>query len=808
MAAGVYSWKSTNELQQKNSMANAMQGQSPSPFGTAPAPRQPSPAGTGGAASLPTPGPSAGVSAFAMPKTMGEAMRAPMPTQESNMTLAQKNIQQGFQPLPSYGPADDLARNELQKTLDANKRATLEQSALSRRGQTGQIGGDLVNYLGTSAVPAKADLEANLQANRMTQDTQRAQNAQTNLLGLGGLAQQKELSLAGIASQEKMQGAQIASNEKLGAADLSIREKTLAQNASQFKDELSFKKYATDAGFTDAEAQRVWQSGESSKQIASAEKLGLADLSLKERALVQSASQFNDELSFKKYATDAGFTDAEAQRSWQASQNEKQIASQEKLGLADLSIREQTLAQNASQFKDELSFKKYATDAGFTDSEAQRTWQSVENSKQIASTEKVSFAGLSQQEKELAQQASQFTDKLAWDKEATKLGLDDKTAERVWQGSENQKERDARATDSNLNRELQKYLGDKGLDMDEQKLAENIRQFDSKEAFDKWATQAGLDAQSNELIWKSNEADISRKWETGERLSTQEHQVNLTNLQNQLDVGKINLQQTLKIDTMDKQAAIDKTMAEAANDYQVARDTKAMSHDMAMEEFRTNNTAKLEALGYDHQTAMQATEIQAQAIEKAKDRNLETLQAKAELAYKYKSLADQTGLSQQEIDLKTKTAADQISIGLQQLGLDTKKVEAAIASQDFQERAGVLSTMMEMGADNPDVADRVAKGYLDLMKEKGLLTDQQYADAVTGLNTPDPVAPPSTPGSWSTDNSARDLINGLGNISKGNLLTGVPEVYSGVLGAPVSVAKDATHAVLTGARAVSNFFGW
>jgi hypothetical protein len=917
MAIAPYSWKSTDELKQKNTMANAMQGQSPSPFGVTPTAQsqtQTPAARQMGSASLPAPAPSAGVSAFAMPKTMGDAMRAPMPSVDSNMGLAQKNIQEGFQPLAYNGPADDLARNELQKTLDANQRATLEQSALSGRGRTGQIGGDLVNYLSQSAIPQKMQLEGTLQANRLAQDTQRAQNAQGNLLNYAGLGSQERMQANQIASNEKLgfgdlslrekqlsqageqfqselefkryaadkgfseaetqrawqskesslergsregvafaglsleekrlaqsgaqfqselafkkyaadQGftseqaqrawqskeneAQRASTEKLGFADLSIREKQLAQNASQFKDELSFKKYATDAGFSDAEAQRVWQSKESGLERTSKEKLGFADLSLKERSLSQDASQFQSELEFKKYATDKGFSDSEAQRAWQATQNEKEITSREKLGFAELSVKEKQLVQDGSQFKSELEFKKYAADRGFTDAEAQRAWQSVENSKEITSREKVSFASLSQQEKEMALKASQFTDQLSWDKEAAKLGLDDKAAERIWQGSENQKERAARATESGLNRELQKYLGDKGLDMDEQKLAENIRQFDNKQDFDKWATQAGLDAQANELIWKSNEADVSRKWETGERLSTQEHQVNLSRVQSELEVHREDLKHALNIDSMEKQAAIDKTMAAAANDYQMARDEKGMSHEMAMEQFKTNNTARLEQLGYDHQTAMQATEIQAQGIEKAKDREMETLQAKAELAFKYKSLSDQTGLSQQEIAIKQQSVTDQMSLGLKQLGLDQQKIDNALKSSDFQERAGVLATMIELGADNPDVADRVSAGYLSLMKEKGLITEEQYTAGMAGIkqgqderiaeeNKP---PEPEKPGEYKTDNSVRDMASGVQNFSKGNVLTGTKDFLSGATGLPFSVAKD------TG-TAIKKLFSW
>lgn len=695
MAIAPYTWKSTQELQQKNqanTMANAMQGAgAPAPV-AAPSPNPSAPA----PGAMPAPAPSAGVTPFAVPKTMAEAMR--QPTIGSNMALAQKNIAEGFQPAPA-GPADDLARNELQKTLDANQRSTLEQSALSGRARTGQIGGDLVNYLTQSAVPQKADLEGHLQANRMANDTQRAQNAQGNLLNLANLEQSGDLAREQMGLTERTSMADIASREKLGLAGIA------SQEGMQAKD----------------------------------------------------------------------------------------IASKEKLGFADLSLRERQLAQEGSQFKDELSFKKYATDRGYTDAEAQRAWQSQENALQRASTEKVSFAQLSQQEKELAQQAMQFQDKLAWDKQATKLGLDDKAADRVWQGAENQKERDARAQDSNLNRELQKYLGDRGLDLDEQKIAENIRQFNNEQDFKKWATQAGLDDNAADRVWKSNEADVQRKYETGERLSTEEHQVNLTRLQGEIDQAKSQADHLLNLDTMDKQAAIDKITAETANGYQVARDSAAMTHDEAMEKLKADLTGKLQEAGYDHETAMQAATLKAEAFQKDQDRQAAKLEAQAELAYKYKALADQTGLSQQEIENRKTEVQNQLSLGLQQLGLDKAKFDQTVKDQDFQDRAGVLSTMLEMGGNNPDVADRAAAGFLTLLKEKGLITPEDYTKGVAGIGatrtktTADTAAIKSAAGNAMYD-AGSPVINGIKSTADA-IANGVADGVTGT-----------THAAANGVR--------
>jgi hypothetical protein len=632
-ATAPYTWKSTDELDKKNqanATAKVMAGASAQAFGAPPVAAVPPPPGAGGGlpdAATSTAAPSAGVSAFAMPRTMAAAMRQPgapatpypAPTLDSNMELAQKNIADGFGPLPT-GPADALARNQLQKTIDAGGTKVAEQSTLAGRGATGQRGGDLVNFYQTSAIPAKAELEGKLQANRMDEERTRQQASQQNLQALAGQASSEKVALAGQASGEK-----------------------------------------------------------------------------------------------------------------------------------------------------------------------------------------IAFAQLSQADKELAQKASQFKDQLEWDKEATKLGLDDKTAERAWQSSENLKATQAKASESALDRELQKYLGDKGLNLDSAKLAETVREFDTKEDFDKWATQAGLDNDAADRVWKSNEADVERKWNTGERMGAEEAQVNLTRLQAAADTDKLKFQQVLNIQTMEKQAEIDKVTTATANEYQSARDTRMMSHDEAMEVLKSSLTDKLQQAGYDHETAMQAASIQADAFQKDQDRQAAKVEAQAELAYKYKALADQSGLSQQEIDQHGKELEQNLSLGLKQLGLDETKINAAITSDQFKERQGIIATMMELGGDNPAVMDRAATAFVNLLSDPtlpggALVSPEDKAKMIAAIGK---TPTPSKPGEWSLDNSGNDIVNGSDNLMKGNILTGSQEFYSGTLGAPYSLVRDATH----GIRKVGDWIG-
>lgn len=591
-------------------------------------------------------------------------------TRQENAQAAQQDIAKGFQPT-GEDPATQQARNALIKSQQANTRQVLEQSTLAGRGATGQSQGDLEQHLTQVAAPQRMDFEATMAAQKRATDTQRAQQAQTNFLNL----------------------------ESLGANERN-QQATLAQN--------------------DIAQQR---------QIASTEKLGFADLSLREKSLTQEGQQFTDELAFKKYAADRGFTDAEAQRVWQAVQNQAEISSREKLGFAELSVKEKSLAQEGQQFKDELSFKKYATDRGFTDAEAQRTWQAIQNEKQITSQEKLGFAELSIKEKQIAQEGQQFTDRLSFDKWATQAGLDQQTAERIWKANEN-----------TLDRTLNQYIADKGFDIDAKQLSETVRQFDTKQAFDKWATQAGIDQQNAELMWKANENDIERKYNTGERISTEEHQVRLQKLQGDIDTAKMNLENVLGLKTLEQKHANDLDIEAVTNQYQVNRDTTAMNHEQAMEAMKNDYAAMLQQKGFDQQTAMQAAELHATSIEKQMDREMSTMEAKAELMYKYNALASQENISKEEIALKRDAFTQEAALSLKQFGLDEKRINSAIQSQQYQDRAGEIATFMEMAGDNKDAMDRAVRMYIDLLADPslpgGALMDaEDKAAALEGLKT-------------------------------------------------------------------------
>jgi hypothetical protein len=281
------------------------------------------------------------------------------------------------------------------------------------------------------------------------------------------MAQTKQLTYAQLTNQQQMLAQQ------------------LAQNATQFADQQSFNRWAAQQGFSQHDSDMAWQAEQNALQRQSTEKLSMADLTLRQQQLAQSASQFTDQLSFQKWAINQGNSEQDVQRAWQASQNQAQLAQTKELTLNQLSIQQQQIYNQASQFKDQLSFNKMVQQQGLDQHSADMALQAYQNDAARQSTEKISMAQLNMQEQQLAQQASQFSDQLSFNKWATQSGLDQQSAARSWQSYQNSLDRQQKGdlTMADLNQKESQF---------QQQLATQNIQFNTEEEYKKYALNAGL----------------------------------------------------------------------------------------------------------------------------------------------------------------------------------------------------------------------------------------------------------------------------------------------------------------------------
>lgn len=699
---------------------------------------------------------------------------------QQNIQAAQTNISQGFQP-QGESAATTQARNQFQKAQDEAQRQVLEQAALSGRGETGQIIGDNREFLTKQALPQAMDFEAMLQTNEQASNRQRAQEAMGNLL-----------SLEGLGSQERSQQAQ-----------LSLQEKQLGESARQFNTQQAFTEWATKEGWSQDAINRAWQSEEAAKERASREGVAFAGLSLEEKKLAQEGSQFASRLDFDKWATQAGLDNQTATRIWQSIENEKERGSAEKIAFAQLSVKEKELAQQGAQFKDELAFKKFATEGGWSQQEADRAWQSLENEKEISSREKISFAQLSMEEKALAQEGAQFRDRLSFDKWATQVGLDDKQADRIWQANENEKERTARAEESGLSRELQKYIADRGFAIDDKQLAETVRQFDGKMAFDKWATQAGLDDNEKGRIWQGHLQDLEQKWQSGERLGSQEHQSLIEDKRIQAQTAAQEFDRVANLEALGKTQEWDAAKLAITNGYQTARDAGQMSHEQAMQAAKMEMERNLAVMGLDAQTARQAAEIEARKWETERQIAHESAIANAELLFKNQSLLTQSGLERERLNQNAQEIANQAAQFAQSFGLEETRVKEMLNNEKSSTAIGNLSVLMELAGDNPDMMDLASRQFFTTMKDMGIMSPEEATRAIQELNNPPPPSTGPT-NDYSTDDALNRWAGGYSQIARGDIVDGLGNVIAGSFSTPVALVKDGVTAVTSGAKKAGN----
>lgn len=370
------------------------------------------------------------------------------------------------------------------------------------------------------------------------------------------MAQKERMQAADIASREKLGFAGLESSEKIAFAGLDVDKQRLAQDAMQFDSKLDFDRWAVQQNLNENDKQRIWEATQNEKSRELSRETLYANLSLEDRKLAQQAEQFTSRLDFDRWATQAGLDDAAATRIWQSKENLADRMSREEIAYAGLSLEEKKMAQAAEQFTDELAYKQWATQAGLDDAAADRAWRSAENIKAFehesniaqmqidqdqwkqmrvedltragwtheealadaqrewqaaqsnldrALTREVEQGRLSMQEKELAQQATQFESEIEFKQWATQAGLDDAAAQRVWQSTEAAKDRAQRANEFSVGTQLKREAMLQDWDAQTRALAQEASQFADEMDFKKWATQKNLDDAEQQRMWQSLE---------------------------------------------------------------------------------------------------------------------------------------------------------------------------------------------------------------------------------------------------------------------------------------------------------------
>jgi hypothetical protein len=413
-----------------------------------------------------------------------------------------------------------------------------------------------------------------------------------------------------------------------------------------------------------------------------------------------------------------------------------------------------------------------------------------------------------QANKSLAESARQFNTRQDFEAWATKGGWDQDAIARAWQSGENAADRSLTASEGSLDRALDRYLGEGQLDIDRGQLAETIRQFDGKIAFDTWATQAGLDDNAAARVWEGHLQDLQQKWTTGERLGSQDHQVLIEDKRVQAQTAAQEFDRLTNLEVLGKTQEWDRAKLDLTNTYQTLRDSQAMSHEQAMTVMKGQIETSLTQMGIDAQTARQAAEIEASKWTTEREIAHESAVANAELLYKYDALREQMGLSRDELNLKAGQLAMEADQFLKTFGLEERKVTAMLDSQEMQDSIGMTTTLLELAGDNPDMIAFATERFIASMggmknpDGTPVLSKEEVDGMLEAMRQPAPTGG----GTSATMDGLRQWGSGLDSLSEGDILGGLGDMVTGSFTSGTGVVKDAVSGVKKAASWVGSLF--
>jgi hypothetical protein len=368
----------------------------------------------------------------------------------------------------------------------------------------------------------------------------------------------------------------MAEGERSQAADQKFQgvenEANRTEAARQFNTEQDFKKWATEGGWNQDDINRAWQSTEAGKQRASTEKIAQWNIDTEkwktDQATALTKQGWTEEAARQKTQIDADMLKSSLDR-----ELNKYIADN------NLTLKEKEDAQQAAQFQDELSYKRWATQSGLDDASANRAWQASQNALKISAdqqmqretlnndtynkeldrslTKEIETLKLTQEDKALAQQALLAGNELEWNKTALSMNLDADKAKQIWQSAENSKDRAQALTIANNQLELQT-----------QQLTASIEQFNKTYGLESSKFAAGVDQ------WRQEFGQKVQEWQTATGIEKQRlaqelqisnnqmaNQITLATIDNEARLKGINLQATLdNLQNMDPTTAAETLM--------------------------------------------------------------------------------------------------------------------------------------------------------------------------------------------------------------------------------------------------------
>jgi hypothetical protein len=282
-----------------------------------------------------------------------------------------------------------------------------------------------------------------------------------------------------------------------------------AQRAQQALRDKSQKEALAKTGLlgTGAYAQEMYGSaGQKERERVTTER----DITAARGQQELAAKQAGAEIGTNLYNTQQQGQLQREQMALTASEGQAERASREGIAFAGLSLDEKRLAQEGAQFTNELEFKKYAADRGFDDNAAQRAWQGIQNANELGSRKDIAQMGITATSSENALDRAAAVTLKGMDVEGQQVI--EKLRGNIQAGLQGS-EQDWKSAEGALDR-AQELAVQRG-DIEGQREIETLRN--------------DLQGKREEAqrTWQATESNLERTWKTGENISAQDAEKNL-----------------------------------------------------------------------------------------------------------------------------------------------------------------------------------------------------------------------------------------------------------------------------------------
>lgn len=661
------------------------------------------------------------------------------------------------------GQSGRVAMSDFTRTAQEIQRQAKEQ-AIKLHGAGSQQVSDATQAAGQQNILNMADFRSRLAAG--DEEARRAQDADKMANALQYIGQE---------GQRQLGEASLAQSDSQFNQNVDLERDRLEQGAFQFSQQLGLDQKALqqakdqfNADMAQRQTEFQGRLGLDAQTLAQNQGQFLARLGLDEKQFEASLDQFAQQMGLDKEALRQQLFVAE--KGFDIQREQMRINANQFLKTHGLNVSE--LDQRVKEFAAQHGLDERAL-AQQLEVEKMRLSQAAEQFDRTADLDESRFAQSIEEfaarynldERSLMQQYTMHKEAQIHDKEIAEMGFD-------FQSRQQLASQQFQAAQSKLDRELQTLSQDKQIHA-QQVLQQSQQVFDQTMAqegylhdeqmqkltnnFQLVLQQRGFDQQTatmiaqlnhdkmmaaNEQTFTSQQAELDRAWRSGERISSEQFQIALTDMEQRFQSKENELSRVLQLDMQENQFAFQNAVLEAEQVYNDSVIKQNFTNEMALAASNQAFQQTMQEAGFDHDKVIQAQRLQQEMSIFSQELASRENQFMVQSAMEDSHFMAQLGIQQQNVDLNRQQLKQQLQqfnwskkVDTRNYRLDEKQVTAALESAETQEKLTAASIALEMMPDDEDALKPFVEPLFRTLANQLDIPEDQIEKAVSGFST-------------------------------------------------------------------------